>query len=117
MKINNTKFTKNSEIYIKKGCYDEGGQYNEEPFEKVVLREFSHNVRRKLISNWNKGSRINALICPRLKSIYAILPMEYKDEFQQCVEADELKALLDYNIDHITHNGYLLWSRHDFSNE
>ena len=55
MKSQNTKFTKHSKIYIKKGYYDEGGQYNAEPFEKVVLREFPRDIRRDLIATLNKG--------------------------------------------------------------
>ena len=117
MKIHNTKFTKHSEIYIKKGSYDDGGQYHEEPFEKAVLREFPRDIRRDLISNLNKGYQCNALIFPEFRTIFVLVPETHKDKVEQQIEDDEVKLLLDYNADCDVPHGYLLWAHRNFPNE
>lgn len=117
-KINNIKFTKTSEFYLMQGYYDESGQYHEEHFERVVLRDFPYNVRRALLSNLNKGNPYNALIYPAHRSIYVLLPMEHKDKFEQHTSNGEAKALLDFNAEiHAHPNNYLIWSRRNFFEE
>ena len=117
MKIHNTKFTKHSKIYIKKGYYDEGGQYNEEPFDKVALRDFPRDVRRELITNLNKGYQCNALVFPEVRTIFVLVPEEHKDKVEQQIEDDEVKLLLDYNADCDVPHGYLLWAHRNFPKE
>lgn len=116
-KINNTKFTKNSEIYLMKGYYNESGQYNEDPFEKVALKDFPNNVRRNLLSSLNKGYHLNALVFPMSRSIFVLLPVAYKDKFEQHIGDGEVKALLDFKADCIVPNGYLLWAHRNFPKE
>jgi hypothetical protein len=117
MKINNTKFTKNSEIYIKEGYYDARGQYNVLPFEKAEMRYFYRKIRRHLLTNLNNGYLCNALILPAHRRIVVILPAGYTDKFEQQVEDDEVKALLDFHADYDVPNGYLLWAHCNFPKE
>lgn len=115
--INNTKFTKNSEICLMQRHYDENSQYHKAPIETISLRDFSNTVRRHLLSSLNNGYHINALVYPLRGSIYVLFPAEYRVKVEQHIGDDELKGLLDLKDACISPDGYFLWARRDFSEE
>ena len=97
-KINKTKVTRNSKLYVVHGIYDNSGQYHESYYKKFALGKAPDDIYNEMAEYLNMGSDFTALVMPSIKSIFVFITKDRKNKFLQHIGDSIVKELLDSEL-------------------
>ena len=116
-RINNTKLTQNSKIYILHGYYDESGQFHVEPCNSATLKHLPDDMSSYLFSNLNKGYDITAMISSKPRRILVFLSEDHNNKFDRPICEVVMKAWLDSALSRASAEGHVGGLYCNFPNE
>ena len=114
-KINKTKLTRNSKLYVVHGIYDNRGRYHESYYKKFALGKFPDDIYNEMAEYLNKGSDLTALVMPSIKSIFVFLPKDRKNKFVRHISDNVVKELLDSELAQNFSKTTRVWKGYNFT--